>query len=48
MFDAGEKIQIFDTNAVVLTSLEDEVLLYFEKGYTKWIEKSLIQLMSVG
>ncbi|MCX7709771.1 MAG: hypothetical protein N2484_07955 [Clostridia bacterium] len=48
MFNAGEKIEIFDMNAIILASNEDEVLLYFEKGYVKWLKKSLIQLMKAS
>ncbi|MCX7842735.1 MAG: hypothetical protein N2489_06640 [Clostridia bacterium] len=47
MFNVGERVKLNDTSAIVLTCLEDEVLVLFERGFTKWIDKCLLELLQV-
>ncbi|NLD48761.1 MAG: hypothetical protein GX660_16480 [Clostridiaceae bacterium] len=45
MFYLGKKVKYLDNDVVVLTWLEDEVLVFIEEDYVKWVDKSLIQIV---
>jgi len=44
MFYIGKKVRYIDNDAVVLTWLEDEVLLFIEENYVKWWINHLLTL----
>lgn len=45
MLYTGKKVKYLDNDVVVLTWLEDEVLVFIEEDYVKWVDKSLIQIV---
>jgi hypothetical protein len=45
MFNIGDKIKYYGRDAVILTSSEDEILIFIDRDYIKWVEKSLIELL---
>jgi len=45
MFYIGKKVRYIDNDAVVLTWLDDEVLIFIEENYVKWVDKSLIDIV---
>ena len=47
MLVAGQKIRFCKNDAVILNCTEDEVLIYIEAGYIKWVNKGVIELTSV-
>lgn len=45
MFYTGKKVKYFDNDVVVLTWLENEVLIFIEEDYVKWVDSSLIEFI---
>lgn len=45
MLYTGKKVKYLDNDVVVLTWQEDEVLVFIEEDYVKWVDKSLIQIV---
>lgn len=44
MLYTGQKVKYFDNEAVILTWLENEVLLFIEKDYVKWVDKCMLDI----
>ncbi|WP_010681258.1 hypothetical protein [Acetivibrio cellulolyticus] len=44
MLYTGQKVKYYDNEAVILTWMDNEVLLFIEKDYVKWVDKSLLEL----
>jgi len=40
-----KKIKFFNTDAVILNFSENEVLIFIQDNYIKWVDKSLIEEM---
>lgn len=45
MFYTGKKAKYFDSDVVVLAWQEDEVLIFIEEDYVKWVDSSLIEFI---
>lgn len=45
MFYTGKKVKYFDNDVVVLTWMDNEVLIFIEEDYVKWVDKSLIEVL---
>ena len=45
MFYTGKRVKYFDSDVVVLTWLENEVLIFIEEDYVKWVDSSLIEFI---
>ena len=43
MFYLGKKVKYFDNDVVVLTWLDNEVLIFIEEDNVKWVDKSLLE-----
>jgi hypothetical protein len=44
MLYTGKKVKYYNNEAVILTWLENEVLLFIEKDYVKWVDKSMLEI----
>ncbi|OPZ85405.1 MAG: hypothetical protein BWY74_03927 [Firmicutes bacterium ADurb.Bin419] len=44
MLYTGQKVKYFDNEAVILTWLENEVLLFIEEDYVKWVDKCMLDM----
>ena len=48
MFRAGDRIKYYGKDAIILSCMEEEVLLFVHKDYVKWVDKSLIELQKTA
>lgn len=44
MLYTGKIVKYYDNEAVILTWSDNEVLLFIEKDYVKWVDKSLLEI----
>ena len=44
MLCAGEKVKYYGKDAIILNTSEDEVLLFIDAGYVKWVDVYLIKM----
>lgn len=45
MLYTGQKVKYFNNEAVILNWLENEVLLFIEKDYVKWVDKCMLDII---
>ncbi len=45
MLYTGKVVKYFDNDAVVLSWKDDEVLIFIEEDYVKWVDKSFIDIL---
>jgi hypothetical protein len=45
MFYTGKRVKYFDSDVVVLSWQENEVLIFIEEDYVKWVDSSLIEFI---
>jgi hypothetical protein len=43
MFMLGEKIKFFNRDAIVLTSLNEEVLIFIDEKTIKWVDQDFLE-----
>ncbi|AUG56107.1 hypothetical protein [Acetivibrio saccincola] len=41
----GKKAKYFDSDVLVLAWQEDEVLIFIEEDYIKWVDSSLVEFI---
>lgn len=46
MFNTGTKVKFLNNDAIILTDSDEEVLIYVDTRYIKWVDKSLISIGS--
>jgi len=45
VFNLGEKIKFFSRDAVVLNSLDGEVLIFIDERTIKWVDQDLLEVI---
>jgi len=44
MLYTGKIVKYFDNEAIILTWQDNEVLLFIEEDYVKWVDKSMLEI----
>ncbi|AEV70544.1 hypothetical protein [Acetivibrio clariflavus] len=44
MLYTGKIVKYFDNDAIILTWQDNEVLLFIEDDYIKWVDKSMVEI----
>lgn len=44
MLYTGKIVKYYDNEAIILTWLDNEVLLFIEDNYVKWVDKSMLEI----
>jgi len=44
MLYTGKIVKYYDTEAIILNWLDNEVLLFIEDDYVKWVDKSMVEI----
>ncbi|HOQ02150.1 MAG TPA: hypothetical protein PK604_15295 [Acetivibrio clariflavus] len=44
MLYTGKVVKYFDNDAIILTWQDNEVLLFIEDDYIKWVDKSMVEI----
>ena len=44
MLYTGKIVKYFDNEAIILTWLDNEVLLFIEEDYVKWVDRSMVEI----
>jgi hypothetical protein len=44
MLYTGQVVKYFDNEAIILTWQDNEILLFIEEDYIKWVDKSMIEI----
>ncbi|MFZ5986202.1 MAG: hypothetical protein ACOYWZ_03630 [Bacillota bacterium] len=45
MFYTGKKVKYLDNDVLVLTWLDNEVLIFIEDDYVKWVDRELLEVV---
>ncbi len=44
MLYTGKIVKYYNNEAIILTWLDNEVLLFIEDNYVKWVDKSMLEI----